>query len=628
MPDKITMNNVENNDVFLQPGQSFTVKFSPVAGEAVAVASRKLLEPGAVFDIVNPDPFHGHVEGDTLFGGSGPVGPSSSRTLGGIRIEILKPGSTKPLHFLNTEDFVTSSTPSINEAPKNKLLFQVPANLAGPGWQCRFRNISQENSNCRGQIQYPDEEVTLTETRISRRLLNRTFRQLFIALGLQVFANSGVGLVSVNDEIAHLTNGALSTIKFNIPEPIFTDINSIRMDSLSVTADREAKSNLPKVVLSAGFDVNINVGKLELFGINLGALMQIRRIDINLNFVLRSSKGASIPNVIVPDMAGNIILPDITADVRIVGAQLPKADLPLSVDQFCNVSFDKSSSFNLSQVEKLLECLLMKNVFSGVVVRPALSQYLTEGIMGLAERGHIFWELSADSKDYVVQHFRKPGKSKDDLKQQHQDGADQKLDGSAGSGSVSTGAGIRGTTLEGSKSSSTSEALTTVTTFIPLASATSIKAAGSGLGSTANPASVSDPTLANLDKIEHIVVLMMENRSFDHMLGYLMVRGGRSKIDGLTGNESNVNPITGIPVTVEPLRNSIFKFSPHHEHAHVLDQVADGTMAGFLPDFMGRFSNVNPSFGMGFYNEEKLMVYDILARNFVVCDRWFCSHPG
>lgn len=40
---------------------------------------------------------------------------------------------------------------------------------------------------------------------------------------------------------------------------------------------------------------------------------------------------------------------------------------------------------------------------------------------------------------------------------------------------------------------------------------------------------------AGLDALKHIVVLMMENRSFDHMLGGLKVPG----INGLTGNESN-----------------------------------------------------------------------------------------
>ena len=44
---------------------------------------------------------------------------------------------------------------------------------------------------------------------------------------------------------------------------------------------------------------------------------------------------------------------------------------------------------------------------------------------------------------------------------------------------------------------------------------------------------------ANLKKIEHIVVLMLENRSFDHMLGYLSLEGGRSDIDGLKAGMSN-----------------------------------------------------------------------------------------
>jgi len=39
--------------------------------------------------------------------------------------------------------------------------------------------------------------------------------------------------------------------------------------------------------------------------------------------------------------------------------------------------------------------------------------------------------------------------------------------------------------------------------------------------------------LENLQKIEHIVVLMLENRSFDHMLGYLSLEGGRDDVDGL-----------------------------------------------------------------------------------------------
>jgi Phosphoesterase family len=47
----------------------------------------------------------------------------------------------------------------------------------------------------------------------------------------------------------------------------------------------------------------------------------------------------------------------------------------------------------------------------------------------------------------------------------------------------------------------------------------------------------SDPVgAANLEKVDHVVVLMLENRSFNHMLGYLSLMGARPEIDGLRPN--------------------------------------------------------------------------------------------
>jgi phospholipase C len=134
--------------------------------------------------------------------------------------------------------------------------------------------------------------------------------------------------------------------------------------------------------------------------------------------------------------------------------------------------------------------------------------------------------------------------------------------------------------------------------------------------------------MANLHKIDHIVVLMLENRSFDHMLGYLALDGGIADIDGLTGEESNLNPVTGNPVQVSPLRRTLFQFSPHHEHSEVMKQVNDGRMDGFLANFLERFPEVDPRFGMGFYDRRSMQAFDFLARRYTVCDRWFCSHPG
>src|SRR5690348_17990116 len=44
---------------------------------------------------------------------------------------------------------------------------------------------------------------------------------------------------------------------------------------------------------------------------------------------------------------------------------------------------------------------------------------------------------------------------------------------------------------------------------------------------------------SNLQKIDKIIVLLMENRSFDHMLGYLRLEGNRNDVEGLTPGLSN-----------------------------------------------------------------------------------------
>src|SRR5512132_3833006 len=48
-----------------------------------------------------------------------------------------------------------------------------------------------------------------------------------------------------------------------------------------------------------------------------------------------------------------------------------------------------------------------------------------------------------------------------------------------------------------------------------------------------------------LAHIDTIIVLCMENRSFDHFLGSLRLREGRTDIDGLLGAESNPSSTSG-----------------------------------------------------------------------------------
>jgi len=147
-----------------------------------------------------------------------------------------------------------------------------------------------------------------------------------------------------------------------------------------------------------------------------------------------------------------------------------------------------------------------------------------------------------------------------------------------------------------------------------------------------------DETIANLGKVDHIVVLMLENRSFDHMLGYLTLEGGRGDIDGLTGSESN--SYNGTTYPVHHLDRTAWNGEledPCHG-PECIDQQLENENSGFVASYAdylaayqhahGSAPGADPGLVMGYYNAEDLPVYDHLAREFCVCDRWFSSVPG
>jgi phospholipase C len=159
-----------------------------------------------------------------------------------------------------------------------------------------------------------------------------------------------------------------------------------------------------------------------------------------------------------------------------------------------------------------------------------------------------------------------------------------------------------------------------------------------------------DAAAARLDRIDHLVVLMQENRSFDHVLGYLshpdhglgrLRRAGRDVPDGLTGAESNPLRPNSPAVNVAPypaevdlfdgrraVPGTAVPFDPHHDHEPVVNQIAEGAMTGFARDFAERYPNVDPQLAMSFFTDEHVPVFDELAARYAICDRWFCSHPG
>lgn len=136
---------------------------------------------------------------------------------------------------------------------------------------------------------------------------------------------------------------------------------------------------------------------------------------------------------------------------------------------------------------------------------------------------------------------------------------------------------------------------------------------------------------ANLEKVDHVVVMMLENRSFDHMLGYLSLTGRRPDIDGLRSGFAN--EYQGRIYPVHHLDTTALDVDPDHSADAVDQQVAGGTMGGFVANAAATLAGRGVEDGdlacvMGYYDGADVPVYDHLAEEFAVCDRWFSSVPG
>jgi len=142
----------------------------------------------------------------------------------------------------------------------------------------------------------------------------------------------------------------------------------------------------------------------------------------------------------------------------------------------------------------------------------------------------------------------------------------------------------------------------------------------------------SDPSgTASLAKIDHVVVVMLENRSFDHLLGYLSLTGRRPEIDGLRPGLANAYQEHSYPV--HHLSSTALDLDPDHSAGAIDQQIAGGKMSGFAASAAATLAargmdDGDPGCVMGYYDGDDVPVYDHLAEEFAVCDRWFSSVPG
>lgn len=153
--------------------------------------------------------------------------------------------------------------------------------------------------------------------------------------------------------------------------------------------------------------------------------------------------------------------------------------------------------------------------------------------------------------------------------------------------------------------------------------------------------------MSSLDKIDHFVVLMLENRSFDYMFGFRQGVNGvadaqATSIDGF----APIRPTPDAPFDLPtkhaqgPLHNvvdvNLQLFGSMKGPDGAIDGNAPVTGEGFLDSYLGGFkrdvrrepTQAELAWVMQCMAPGALPAITALADQFVLCDRWHCEVPG
>jgi len=139
-------------------------------------------------------------------------------------------------------------------------------------------------------------------------------------------------------------------------------------------------------------------------------------------------------------------------------------------------------------------------------------------------------------------------------------------------------------------------------------------AAAGDAGQAGAAAALPEPTKSG---IEHVIVVMMENRSFDHFLGWL------PHADGKQAGLSYADPQGTQQATFHQTQFNGCGFTdPDHSYGGGRLQYNGGKMDGFLTD------TANETFAISYYTAKDRPFMSKLAQAYTTCDRYFCSILG
>jgi phospholipase C len=149
----------------------------------------------------------------------------------------------------------------------------------------------------------------------------------------------------------------------------------------------------------------------------------------------------------------------------------------------------------------------------------------------------------------------------------------------------------------------------------------------------------------DLSAVKTIVVVMMENRSFDHLLGYLSLDPHNwNKVEGLNKSSAWQDKIASVYnrtkyrpfLLTDPY--DVIDADPPHERDPI--EIQMGTAVGGTFPMDGFVTNYAQAKGaksltpnsqppvMGYFAADQAPVTDFFAQNFAICDHWFSCLPA
>lgn len=150
--------------------------------------------------------------------------------------------------------------------------------------------------------------------------------------------------------------------------------------------------------------------------------------------------------------------------------------------------------------------------------------------------------------------------------------------------------------------------------------------AGAAGAATVLPGGCDDGGSSLPPGIHHIVVVMMENRSYDHLLGARSLAGLPG--DGLVATMANLNGAgTSVPVFPGTF-DTLCVEDPPHGWSSSRDQFAAGANTGFITAHEASHGAGTEPAPMQYLTRDLVPVTWSLADSFTTCDRYFCSVMG